>query len=102
MDQPIELGPGESRQIVLHKEKPNAGLDNGAQSDPSKRIKGLPNVPAELANLGNDDPRFFTLRRKQYAVFGTIYGVPVGPQLGKEVKDRSGTKILAFAEERRP
>jgi hypothetical protein len=102
MDQPIELGPGESRQIVLHKEKPKGDKTDSSKTDPPKPPPGVTRVPADLANLGNDDPRFFTLRRKQYAVFGTIYGVPVGPQLGKEVKDRSGTKILAFAEERRP
>lgn len=104
MDQPIELGPGESRRIVLHKEKPKGGLAQVGNSDPP-RPPGMPpppGSPASITDVSNTDPRFFTLRRKQYAVYGTIAGVPVGPQLGKEVKNRSGTKILAFAEERRP
>ncbi len=104
MDQPIELGPGESRRIVLHKEKPKGGLAQVGRGDPPRPpgVPPMPGSPASITDVSNTDARFFTLRRKQYAVFGTIYGVPVGPQLGKEVKDRSGTKILAFAEERRP
>lgn len=102
MDQPLELAPGESRRIVLHKDKPKGDPTDGSRTDPPKPPPGVPGSPLGGAEVSNTDPRFFTLRRKQFAVFGTIKGVPVGPQLGKEVKFRSGTMILAFAEDRRP
>lgn len=100
MDQALVLGPGESRRVVLRNDL--TASEKAAQVDLPPGVPAMPNVPATLANVGNTDPRFFTIRRNQYAVFGRLEGLPAGPQLGREVKSRSGTMILAFAEERRP
>jgi hypothetical protein len=55
-------------------------------------------VPIDAA-IGNVDPRLFTRRDGRIALFGTIKGFRPGPQLGKEVSERTGISLLTFAQD---
>jgi len=60
---------------------------------------GAGSTVAQGTSLSASDPRNFTRWNGRVALQGTISGFRPGPQVGQEVKGRSGTEIVAFAQE---